>query len=68
MKKYSDKDVLGKFAELEGKQGQKVASFTDFRRQFNKYQQSKTGRKVPLKSVCHPYVEVFNQPRRREKS
>ena len=63
MKKFSNKDVLRKFAELEGKQSQKVSSFTDFRRQFDEYQRAKTGRKVRPKSVCRPYVEVFSHHR-----
>ena len=68
MKKCTDKGVLRKSAEFEGRQHQKVATFTDFRRQFEKYQQAKTGRRVHSKLASRPYVEVFHQPQRGKKS
>lgn len=68
MKMCTDEDVVRKFAELEGKQKRKVATFTDFRRQFDRYQRAKTGRQVRPNPVCCPYVEVFHQPQRSRKS
>ena len=68
MKKSTDKDVLRKSAELEGKGDRKVASFADFRRKFYQYQRAKTGGQIHPKPVCRPYVEVFHQPQRDRKS
>jgi len=68
MKMCTDEDVVRKFAELEGKQRRKVATFTDFRRQFDRYQRAKKGRQVRPNLVCRPYVEVFHQPQRSRKS
>jgi hypothetical protein len=65
MKKCDDEDVIKKHAELEGKQDQKFITFLDFRKQFDEYLRSKTGKVVSNKSIGRPHTEIFRQPEKK---
>ena len=68
MKKCTDKDVLKKSADIRGKEGKKEGGYADFRRQFDKYKRAKGSEEAGGRSVCRPYVEVFQKVDSGEKS
>jgi hypothetical protein len=61
VKKCTDKDLLKKSSKIVGKKGQKVEAYGDFRRQFDKYRRAKGSGEVAGRSVCRPYVEIFQK-------
>ena len=65
MKKCDDEDVIKKYAELEGNQDQKIATFSDFRKQFDEYLRSKSGKVTRNKSIARPHTEIFRQPEKK---
>lgn len=65
MKKCTDKDVFLKLTELENS---KVRNFEDYKKQYNKYIESRTGKKTQKIPVCRPYVEFFSKTKREENS
>lgn len=68
MKKCTDEDVLMKLAKDGTRQSQEVTTLREFRKQFAEYHRAKTGRQTRRNSACRPYVEVFDQPYKREES
>jgi hypothetical protein len=62
MKKCNDEDVIKKYNEIEGKQSQKFTPFLDFRKQFDEYLRSKSGKVTRNKSIARPHTEIFRQP------
>jgi hypothetical protein len=66
MKKLGDEDILRKYSEFGGKQGQKFATFKDFRKQFDEYLRARTGRKGSNKPIGRPHTEVFRHPAKKE--
>jgi len=66
MKKSEDEEILRKYSEFEGKQGQGFTTFKDFRKQFDEYLRAKTGRKVSNKQIGRPHIEVFRRPAKKE--
>jgi hypothetical protein len=65
MKKCDDEDVIKKHSELEGKQDQKFEAFSDFRKQFDEYLRSKSGKVTRNKSIARPHTEIFRQPEKK---
>ena len=65
MRKCDDEDVIKKHSELEGKQDQKFATFSDFRKQFDEYLRSKSGKVTRNKSIARPHIEIFRQPEKK---